>query len=109
MSLPVRVGRAEDIPLYEGRRVTVGGRRIAVFRLDDRFVAVDADCPHAGGPLADGIVADACVTCPLHGWRFDLRTGAALTGVGAVTVHDVVDRGGELWLTLAVASDRRAA
>ena len=40
------------------------------------FRAVDGACPHEGGPLADGLVADRCVTCPLHGWRFDLRTGA---------------------------------
>ena len=109
MTGPVRIGRAEDVPLFEGRRVTVGGRRIAVFRLADRFAAIDADCPHAGGPLSDGIVADACVTCPLHGWRFDLRTGLAVDGGSAVTVHDVAERGGELWLTLAGERHREAA
>ena len=109
MTLAVRIGRAEDVPLYEGRRVTVDGRRIAVFRLAERFAAIDADCPHQGGPLADGIVADACVTCPLHGWRFDLRTGLAADGEAAVTVHDVAERGGELWLTLAGEHGRQAA
>jgi nitrite reductase (NADH) small subunit len=109
MSAPVRIGRASDVPAFEGRRVTVDGRRIAVFRLRDRFAAIDAECPHKGGPLSDGLVAEGCVTCPLHGWRFDLETGRALAGEGAVTVHDVVERGGELWLTLSDDACHRAA
>jgi nitrite reductase (NADH) small subunit len=109
VSVAVRIGRADDVPPFEGRRVTVAGRRIAVFRLRERFAAVDADCPHRGGPLSDGLVAEGCVTCPLHGWRFDLRTGLALSGEGEVAVHSVSERGGELWLTLADETGRRAA
>jgi nitrite reductase (NADH) small subunit len=97
------VGRVQDVPLYEGRAATVGGRRIAVFRLADGFVALDAACPHAGGPLADGIVADSCVTCPLHGWRFDLRSGAPVGGgaQAGVESHEVVERDGELYVRVA--------
>lgn len=109
MSLPARIGRVDDVPLFEGRRVTVDGRRVAVFRLGDSFAAIDDDCPHAGGPLHDGIVADSCVTCPLHNRRFDLRTGLAQNGEGAVAVHEVVVRGDELWLALADERGRRAA
>lgn len=96
----VRVGRVEDIPLLEGRTTTVGGRPIAVVRLADGFVAIDAVCPHRGGPLADGIVADSCVTCPLHGWRFDLRTGAPVGGgaTAGVETYEVLERDGELYL-----------
>lgn len=93
------VGRAADVPLLEGRRVVVEGRRIAIFRLRDGFAAIDADCPHRGGPLQDGIVADGCVTCPLHGWRFSLASGEPLVGDEAIAVHEVAERGGELWLT----------
>jgi nitrite reductase (NADH) small subunit len=95
------VGRVEDIPLLEGRSVAVDGRRVAIFRLPDGLAAVDAACPHSGGPLSDGIVADYCVTCPLHGWRFDLASGRAVNGPGAVTVHDVRERDGEVWVRLA--------
>jgi nitrite reductase (NADH) small subunit len=94
-------GRASDVPLLEGRTASVAGRRVAVFRLVDGWVALDAHCPHAGGPLADGIVADACVTCPLHGRRFDLSTGFALNGPEAVAVHEVREADGELWVRLA--------
>jgi nitrite reductase (NADH) small subunit len=95
------VGRVEDVPRLEGRSTSVDGRRIAVFRLPDGWAAIDAHCPHADGPLADGIVADACVTCPLHGRRFDLLTGVAVNGPETVAVHEVRETGGELWVRLA--------
>lgn len=103
-------GRASDVPLLEGRSVTVAGRRVAIFRLPGRFVALDAACPHSGGPLSDGIVGDNCVTCPLHGWRFDLRTGAAAGGGAgqAVGVHEVAERDGDLYVRLTPALGRAA-
>ena len=95
------VGRVEDIPMLEGRSVAIDGRRVAVFRLPHGLAAVDAACPHAGGPLSDGIAADRCVTCPLHGRRFDLATGRALNGPEVVAVHEVRERGGDVWVRLA--------
>jgi nitrite reductase (NADH) small subunit len=95
------VGRVDDIPLLEGRSTSIDGRRIAIFRLLDGFAATDAQCPHGAGPLADGIVADSCVTCPLHGRRFDLGTGEALNGPEQVSVHEVRVSEGELWVRLA--------
>jgi nitrite reductase (NADH) small subunit len=97
----VRVGAVDDVPLLEGRSVTVDGRRIAVFRLPDGWAAIDAACPHRGGPLGDGLVAERCVTCPLHGRRFDLITGEQHGGDDVVAVHDVEALDGELWVRLA--------
>jgi nitrite reductase (NADH) small subunit len=100
----VRIGTIDDVPLLEGRSVALGDRRVAVFKLHDgAFAAIDAVCPHAGGPLADGIVADSCVTCPLHNRRFDLSTGQS-DGIERVDVHEVEVRGRELWLRVAVAA-----
>jgi nitrite reductase (NADH) small subunit len=106
----IRVGTAADIPMFEGRSATVRGRRIAVFRLPDGFVALDGACPHKGGPLSDGIVADSCVTCPLHNWRFDLRTGAPTGGCATkgVTAHQVVELGGQLYVRLREALEEAA-
>ena len=95
------VGRAEDVPALEGRSVALSGRRIAVFRLADGWAAIDAACPHRGGPLQDGLVADSCVTCPLHNHRFDLESGERHGGGEGVAVHDVEERDGELWVRLA--------
>jgi len=105
-----RVGRVADIPLFEGRNATVDGTRIAIVRLPGGFVAIDAECPHQGGPLADGIVADSCVTCPLHGWRFDLRTGAPVGGgaeIGVAT-YEVDVRGDDLYVRLPVQAGSAA-
>ena len=104
-----RIGRADDVPLLEGRSVAVGTLRVAVFRTPEGFHAISANCPHRGGPLADGLVADSCVTCPLHGQRFDLRSGAGIGGHLSVTVHDVVELDGELWLRVPAAELERAA
>ena len=98
----VRIGTEDDVPLLEGRSVAIGDRRVAVFKLPDgAWAAIDAACPHAGGPLADGIVADSCVTCPLHNRRFDLTTGES-DGLERVDVHEVEVRDGEVWIRLAV-------
>jgi nitrite reductase (NADH) small subunit len=100
----VEVGLLADVPLWEGRRVTVDGRRVAIFRTDDGLHAVSADCPHASGPLQDGLVTDSCVTCPLHGRRFDLRSGEWIGGEGeGLTVYEVAERDGALLLNLASA------
>ena len=94
----VKAGRVDDVPLLEGRTVRLGARRVAIFRTPDGFHALAAACPHRAGPLADGIVADSCVTCPLHGWRFDLRTGAGMGDHPGVESFEVLQRDDELWL-----------
>lgn len=104
----VEVGRVEDVPLLEGRRVTIDGHRIAVFRTDDAVHALAADCPHAGGPLQDGLVADGCVTCPLHGWRFELSSGSPLSGAEGVRAYDVAVRDGRLLIAIPVGQLARA-
>jgi nitrite reductase (NADH) small subunit len=71
----LRIARADDIPLREGRAVAVGSREIAIFNLGNRFLSLANHCPHRGGPLADGMVSGATVVCPLHAWKFSLETG----------------------------------
>ena len=75
------LGPVDRIPLGEGRSYRVNGMELAVFRArKGEIFAVQASCPHAGGPLADGLIGDGRVICPLHGHAFDLRTGASLRG-----------------------------
>src|SRR5258708_35705089 len=72
----VRITEMHNIPLREGRSVSVAGREIAIFNLGDRFLAVDGRCPHKGCPLAAGIVTGTTAVCPLHAWKVDLQLGA---------------------------------
>ncbi len=77
-SVPVprhRVAAVEEIAAGTGRELTVGDRIVAVFRIGDDFYAMDGICPHAGGPLGKGYVSGKRVTCPWHGWQFDVTTG----------------------------------
>src|SRR5207248_9910755 len=86
----------------EGRAVTIAGRRIALFRTREGWYALDNACPHLGGPLADGLLAERSVICPLHERRFDLRSGEALSvdGCGAIA-HRVVVLDGSVYVQLA--------
>jgi nitrite reductase (NADH) small subunit len=75
----VNVGPADRIPLGEGRQFLVGLELIAVFRTRDGGVfATQASCTHKSGPLADGLVGDHKIVCPLHTFAFDLRSGQPL-------------------------------
>ncbi len=74
----IEIGRVSDIPRRGARCVKTPAGKIAVFRtMEDKVYAIENRCPHKGGPLSEGIVHGASVTCPLHNWVFDLRTGRA--------------------------------
>ena len=70
------LGSVAGIPLGQGRVFEVGSLSIAVFRSRDGSVfATQAGCPHRGGPLADGILGQRTLICPLHGCGFDVASG----------------------------------
>jgi nitrite reductase/ring-hydroxylating ferredoxin subunit len=72
----VHVAHQNDIREGTAVRVEAFGRTIAMFRDAGELIAIEDSCPHRGGPLGKGTVAGGAVTCPLHGWTFDLRSGA---------------------------------
>jgi NAD(P)H-dependent nitrite reductase small subunit len=71
----VTVARRSDIPEGTGKSIEAGGKRIAVFNISGEFHAIDDACLHRGGPLGEGEVEEAVVTCPWHLWQFDVTTG----------------------------------
>jgi len=73
----VDVGSLSDFPEGRGRAVPLGTRRVAIFRLAGRFHAIQDRCPHMAASLADGAIEDGrLVVCHMHGWKFDVTTGA---------------------------------
>lgn len=70
-----RVASLNEIPENSGLEVVVGDRIVALFRCNGEIVALDGVCPHMGGPLAKGQVHGEIVTCPWHGWQFNVTTG----------------------------------
>ena len=59
--------------------IIIGGTAIAVANTGDGFHACTNTCPHAGGPLGEGELNGNVLTCPYHGWSFDLAEGTCLT------------------------------
>lgn len=70
-----RVGSLAELRSGKAMRATVAGQKIAVFAVEDGAVATNGRCPHAHGPLHNGEVEGTILTCPWHGWSFDLRSG----------------------------------
>ena len=100
-----RVGQVDQIALGHGQTFQVAGHEIAVFRLRGGGVAAtESQCPHRGGPLADGIVGLDSVVCPLHAWRFSLATGATDNGDCPVAIYPCrLDEAGEILVALPVS------
>ena len=76
MSDAVKVASKKDVPPGEARIVRVKESEVALFNVNGNFYAIDNVCPHRGGPLAEGALDGCIVTCPWHGWQFDVTTGA---------------------------------
>jgi nitrite reductase (NADH) small subunit len=86
----VIIGPLSLIPIGEGRRFDVRGTAVAVFHTRaGRVFATQADCPHLGGPLADGLVGGSTLICPLHERAFDLVTGAGIGQPCVLTTYPV--------------------
>jgi nitrite reductase (NADH) small subunit len=98
----VDIGVIDEIPRHGARCVNTTHGRIGVFRTaDDRVFAIEDHCPHRGGPLSQGIVHGAAVTCPLHNWVISLETGNALgADEGAVRTIPVKVEEGRIALAL---------
>lgn len=79
----VKALAASEVQAGNGKSVTLGGKKIAVFNVNGKFMAIDDLCTHDEASLAEGFVCEedgVCkVECPWHGAQFDLKSGAALT------------------------------
>jgi nitrite reductase (NADH) small subunit len=104
------IGCISDIPRRGARCVETPSGRIAIFRtVDDRVFALPDRCPHKGGPLSQGIVHGAAVTCPLHNWVISLETGKALgADAGCVRTIPIRIEGDRIFIALAVTAGRAA-
>jgi nitrite reductase (NADH) small subunit len=71
----VTVARVEEVPPGSVVRVTAGEEELALAHVDGEFYATQGHCIHLQGPLGEGRVDDHVLTCPWHGWQYDLRTG----------------------------------
>jgi nitrite reductase/ring-hydroxylating ferredoxin subunit len=71
----ITVAKLTEVPPGASRETVAGDRIVALFNVDGEFHALDGVCPHQGGPLGKGVLQGCVVTCPWHGWQFDVRNG----------------------------------
>ena len=74
-----------DIAPGSAKVVEVQGQQIALFNVAGALHAIDDRCLHRGGSLGQGRLEGSVVTCPLHGWKFDVISGACITQRGMQT------------------------
>lgn len=100
MNRPVRVCTLGEIPKNRGKRALLpDGTEVALFRIDDEVYAVDNVCPHQHAPMIfDGAIDGCAVTCPLHGWTFDLRSGENVDGGAGLRSFGVEVRDGDVYV-----------
>src|SRR5687767_15970023 len=77
VSMPrwIEVAKLSDCPPGGACEVVAGDQMLALYNVEGTFYALDGVCPHQGGPLGKGRLVGEVVTCPWHGWQFDVRTG----------------------------------
>ena len=75
----VKVASTIDLNPGENKVVSVNGTEVALFNVDGEFFATSNVCLHRGGPLGEGFLESDVVTCPWHGWRYNVKTGENVT------------------------------
>jgi nitrite reductase/ring-hydroxylating ferredoxin subunit len=97
----VRVTGVTDVKPGQGIVAEVNGKSLAVFNVDGAFHAIDNTCVHRGGPLGEGELEGPVVTCPWHGWQFDVKTGECVNNPSAkVHVYEVQIDGSDVKVLL---------
>ena len=97
MSDFVKVARTTDFTTRKSMRVTIGNVDVALFAVDGVYHAVQNDCPHQHfSALHDGILNGGEITCPMHGWTFDLASGKATIGGGRLKRYAVKVDGNDI-------------
>jgi len=87
----------DEVKEARGKRVVVEGEEIALFKVDGKVCAISNMCPHQKfQKLHDGMFENGIVTCPMHGWAYDVRTGISTNASGRVKVFETEVKNGEV-------------
>lgn len=99
----IRVARADELPPGRMRRLDVGKLRILLANVGGTFYATDDTCSHEDASLSSGSLQGEWVQCPLHGSRFNVRTGEVADEPAEVNLrtYAVHVDGNDVWLKLA--------
>lgn len=73
----VSAAKIKDVKEGEGKTVSVNGQDVALFNVEGKIHAINKACGHKGGPLGEGTLDGDVVTCPWHGWKYNVKTGVS--------------------------------
>jgi nitrite reductase (NADH) small subunit len=97
-----KAAKLSEISAGSIKEVQVAGQTVALANVAGKFYAINNTCLHRGGPLGEGQLDGNVVTCPWHGWQFDVITGKALENPNAgVGCYATEIRGDEVFVDLA--------
>lgn len=97
----VKIADTADLAPGTGTVAEVNDRSIAVFNVDGTYFAIDNTCVHRGGPLGEGDLEGDVVTCPWHGWEYNVKTGACVNNPSAkVSCYPVTVEGTQVKIQL---------
>ena len=97
----VRVAGRDDVKPGHGMVAEVNGKTLAVFNVDGQVHVIDNTCAHRGGPLGEGELDATVVTCPWHGWQFEVTTGICVNNPSArVQLYPVKVEGADVKVLL---------
>lgn len=95
----LRAVRKEEVPPGTIRELQIDGKVFALANVDGQFYAINNTCLHRGGPLGQGVMEGKNVTCPWHGWEYDVTTGKACMNESVgVECYAVEVRGDDLFV-----------
>ncbi len=94
----IDLGPVEELQKKPLQEIKIGMGKLALTYVDGEFGAVDGICIHANGSLGEGTLEGNIITCPLHQWKYDRKSGRGCGTPGAVARYDTEERDGHLWL-----------
>ena len=101
MSQLVRICHKGELPsVGDVKEFTAGSRPLCIANVDGVIRALDNECPHRGGPLAEGMLENGKIVCPWHAWAFDPVTGASDSSQERVAVYPVSVNGDEVFVSI---------
>ena len=95
----VTVAKTDDVADGDMIEVTLDERAVAIAHVGGSFYAIAGECPHQGGPIAQGDLEGTVVTCPWHNFRFDVKNGRTLDPpIGDCAKYQIRVEGSDLQL-----------
>ena len=97
----IKVAEIDQLPAGDRKLCTLADRRIALFNLDGTIYAIDNHCTHRDGPVGTGELKGGVITCPWHGWRFNVTTGRCLEGGANLRCYSVHVEGSDVFVDVS--------